>query len=185
MIGKPEVAYPELDELRTQVAAATLTERNRYVDAAGITEQLLGSAASANIFLLGFAYQHGVLPIAGTAIEEAIRLNGVAVEANLTAFAAGRAEAISADTVVAHADGPQVHVPALPGKLATRADELGADIALRAADLLAYQSAALAGRYLDLVERAATLGARRSPRRSLSVITSSSPTRTSTRSLAS
>ena len=119
MIGKPEVAYPELDDLRTQVAAATLTERNRYVDAAGITEQLLGSAASANIFLLGFAYQHGVLPIAGTAIEEAIRLNGVAVEANLTAFAAGRAEAVSADTVVAHADGPQVHVPALPGKLAT------------------------------------------------------------------
>ena len=158
MIGKPEVAYPELDDLRTQVAAATLTERNRYVDAAGITEQLLGSAASANIFLLGFAYQHGVLPIAGTAIEKAIRLNGVAVEANLTAFAAGRAEAVSADTVVAHADGPQVHVPALPGKLATRADELGADIALRAADLLAYQSAALAGRYLDLVERAAALG---------------------------
>jgi indolepyruvate ferredoxin oxidoreductase len=158
MIGKPEVAYPELDELRTQVAAATLNERNRYVDAAGITEQLLGSAASANIFLLGFAYQHGVLPIAGTAIEEAIRLNGVVVEANLTAFTAGRAEAVSADTVVAHSDGPQVHVPALPGKLATRADELGADIALRAADLLAYQSAALAGRYLDLVERAAALG---------------------------
>ncbi|MEO0495696.1 MAG: DUF6537 domain-containing protein, partial [Actinomycetota bacterium] len=158
MIGKPELAYPELDELRTQVAAATVADRNRYVDAAGITEQLLGSAASANIFLLGFAYQHGVLPIAGTAIEEAIRLNGVAVDANLTAFAAGRSEAVSAGTVVEREEGPTVEVPKLPKALAARAEALGEGVALRAADLVGYQNAAYAGRYLGLVERAAQLG---------------------------
>ena len=140
------------------MTTSTDVERNRYVDAAALTEQLLGSTAAANIFLLGFAYQQGCLPIAGTAIEEAIRLNGVAVEANLAAFAAGRSEAVSPGTGATRAGGPEVSVPDLPAPLASRATALGDAVALRAADLLAYQNVAYAERYLDLVERVAEIG---------------------------
>ena len=158
MIGRPDRSYPELDDLRARVTTSTDVERNRYVDAAALTEQLLGSTAAANIFLLGFAYQQGCLPIAGTAIEEAIRLNGVAVDANLAAFAAGRSEAVSPGTGATRAGGPEVSVPDLPAPLASRATALGDAVALRAADLLAYQNAAYAERYLDLVERVAEIG---------------------------
>ena len=159
MVGRPDIEYPELDELRERVAAATRTDANRYVDAARLTEELLGSTAGANIFLLGFAYQHGTIPIAGTAIEEAIKLNGVAVDANLAAFNAGRAEAISPGTAAPRAaDGPQVMVPDLPADLAARASMLGDTIELRAADLVGFQNAKLADHYLTFVERAAGFG---------------------------
>ena len=158
MVGRPDRSYPELDELRDRIATSTRTDHNRFVDAAALTEQLLGSTAGANIFLLGFAYQHGCLPIAGAAIEEAIQLNGVAVDANLAAFTAGRAEAVSPGTAVAPTGGPEVVVPDLPAKLESRAHPLGDAVALRAADLVAYQDADYAERYLDLVERVAEVG---------------------------
>ena len=154
MIGRPDVAYPELDQLRERVGAATVADRNRFVDAAGITAELLGSSASANIFLVGFAYQHGAIPIAANAIEEAIRLNGVAVDANLTAFAAGRAEAVSPGTAVAAPTEPEVVVPDISNALASRAEAFGPQVRLRAADLVGYQDEAYASRFLDLVERA-------------------------------
>lgn len=158
MVGHPELAYPELDELRARIAQSTNTERNRYVDAAALTEQLLGSTAGANIFLLGFAYQHGTIPIAATAIEEAIRLNGVAVDANIAAFNAGRSEAVSPGDAAPRPSGPQVVVPELPSALAARAAALGANVELRAADLVGYQNAARAEHYLTLVESAAAFG---------------------------
>jgi indolepyruvate ferredoxin oxidoreductase len=53
--------------------------------------------------MLGYAWQCGRIPLARDALEQAIRLNGRAVEANLRAFRAGRARAIkgSSDTAPA------------------------------------------------------------------------------------
>jgi indolepyruvate ferredoxin oxidoreductase len=62
-----------------------------HVDAARLAEELLGSHLFVNMFLLGFAWQAGLIPITRASIEEAIRLNGVAVDGNLAAFAWGRA----------------------------------------------------------------------------------------------
>ncbi len=44
----------------------------------------------ANIFLVGMGYHAGALPLPMSAIEEAITLNGVAVDTNLQAFRRGR-----------------------------------------------------------------------------------------------
>ncbi len=60
------------------------------IDATGIATALLGDSIAANLFTLGYAYQKGLIPIGAAAIEEAIRLNGVAVKMNLEAFLWGR-----------------------------------------------------------------------------------------------
>lgn len=65
------------------------------VDANRHCETLLGDTTQANIFLLGFAYQLGGVPLSLDAIEQAIKVNGFAVERNLLAFHAGRLAAES------------------------------------------------------------------------------------------
>lgn len=167
MIGQPDLAYPELDDLADRLGAATDPARNQYVDAAGLTEELLGSTASANIYLLGVAVQAGTIPVDPGKIEEAITLNGVAVDANLSAFRHGRAWILEPsfpdETVASTGVTPtEVAVPPLPKKLAQRCESFGEVIgeitSMLAADLVGYQNASYAQRFLDLVERAATHG---------------------------
>ena len=43
-----------------------------------------------NMFVLGYAYQKGLIPLAHETIERAIELNGAAVPMNLAAFRWGR-----------------------------------------------------------------------------------------------
>src|SRR3546814_2977526 len=52
--------------------------------------RLFGDAAYVPTFMLGLAAQHGKLPVGSDPIEEAIRLNDVAVDKNLLAFSLGR-----------------------------------------------------------------------------------------------
>ncbi len=66
------------------------TAETHGADMTRAAERLLGDAIFANMMLLGHAWQDGMVPVALDAIEAAIRLNGVAVEANLAAFHAGR-----------------------------------------------------------------------------------------------
>jgi indolepyruvate ferredoxin oxidoreductase len=147
---------------------------NRYVDAGAMTRGLHGDASTANIFLLGVAVQAGCLPISAAAVEQAIDLNGVAVEANVASFrwgrrwvvdpaavtgAAGLDRAVSASTVTG------VHVGPLPDRLGSRIEELGDELGagpavvdlmkLLAADLVGYQDAGYASRFLDDVALAA------------------------------
>ena len=115
-----------------------------FIDATRIATQLLGDSIAANLFLLGYAWQQGLVPVSAAALEEAIELNAVAVNFNKQAFLWGRR----------CADQPQ-QVLALVEELAPRAaprleqvDEIAAD---RAARLTAYQDAAYAERYLQQV----------------------------------
>ena len=57
-----------------------------FVGATRLATALLGDAIATNPFMLGFAYQKGLIPVSAVAIERAIELNGVAVEANRKAF---------------------------------------------------------------------------------------------------
>ena len=61
-----------------------------FLDARQLATSLLGDALYANIFLLGVAWQRGLLPLSLASIKEAIELNGTAVAQNLGAFLWGR-----------------------------------------------------------------------------------------------
>ena len=87
---EPDLAFPA-DQLERVIGAAAAGID--VVDATRMATALIGDAVYANLFLLGVAYQRGLVPLGGDALEQAIALNGVAVEANLRAFRWGRAAA--------------------------------------------------------------------------------------------
>lgn len=108
-------------------------------DANQLAEQYLGDSVFANVMLLGYAWQKGLVPVGETALGQAIRLNGVAIEKNMRAFDLGRVLAEKPDAIVP----PQK----APGALTL--DEL---VARNAAYLTEYQSAAYAARYRRTLE---------------------------------
>lgn len=61
------------------------------IPAAAVATAVTGDSIMTNMAMLGYAIQKGFLPISMDAIEQAIRLNGVAVERNLLAIDLGRA----------------------------------------------------------------------------------------------
>jgi len=55
-----------------------------------ITNKILGDSILSNMFIVGNAYQSGLIPIKANAIEHAIQLNGVSIDENIHAFRLGR-----------------------------------------------------------------------------------------------
>ncbi|MEZ5744575.1 MAG: indolepyruvate ferredoxin oxidoreductase family protein, partial [Sphingomonadaceae bacterium] len=93
----------------------------KRVDAANIASlragaqatRLMGDSIFANLMLVGFAAQKGLLPVALDSIEEAIRLNGVAVQKNLDALGLGRLVAADPAALDAMGEGG-TDEPAIP-----------------------------------------------------------------------
>jgi len=126
------------------------------MDALGASEALFGSTAPANLLLVGAAYQLGALPLPGSAIEEALELNGVAVAANIAAFRWGRT-AVADPVAFAAAAGPKTSVRPAPRDLlgASRLQGETRRLAqVRAALLHDHSGARAARRYVGVVERA-------------------------------
>ena len=71
-----------------------------FLDATRVATALLGDSIACNLFLLGFAWQRGLVPVSAAALEEAIALNGVAVDFNKRAFLWGRRYAEQPETVL-------------------------------------------------------------------------------------
>jgi indolepyruvate ferredoxin oxidoreductase len=72
------------------ISTYTRRDRNIFVDATRIAEGLFASHLAVNVFLLGVAYQGGLIPLSAASIEEAIRLNRIEAERNIQAFLWGR-----------------------------------------------------------------------------------------------
>jgi len=145
----PDWQFP-LAKMQDAIRSAVGSDAATFIDATALATRLLGDAIGTNLFLLGHAWQQGLVPVSGAALERAIELNGTAVEANLKAFLWGRRAALNRPGVERYAD-PHRHEPPAPQTLA----EL---IESRAADLTAYQDVAYAQRYRAQVDqwRAAT-----------------------------
>jgi indolepyruvate ferredoxin oxidoreductase len=130
------------------------------LDAHTYAVRLFGDSIASNMFMLGVAYQKGHVPIGADAIEQAIELNGAAVEMNRNAFRMGRL-AIHDRAAVDALAGPKLVASSAP-KTETLADV----IANRAALLTDYQDAALAERYTKTIEWLAKIEFEKAPGRS-------------------
>jgi indolepyruvate ferredoxin oxidoreductase len=123
-------------EREAAIAAVVGVENVRAFDANAAAERLLGDSVFANVMMLGFAWQMGLVPVSFEALSRAIELNGVAQERNHAAFAYGRVMAARPETLAAATVGPE------------RPPETYDALVARSADFLAgYQDAAYAARY--------------------------------------
>ncbi len=95
-----------LAALRRQLRDAVPDGHADWCDATALATALMGDAVGANLFLVGYAYQRGQIPVSAAALDRAIVLNGVAVAFNRAAFAWGRRAAVAAAAVAAAARRP-------------------------------------------------------------------------------
>ncbi len=114
------------------------------IDANRLANVLLGDTIYANVLLLGFAWQKGLVPVSGDALTRAIELNGVKIEHNQRAFSWGRVAAAHPERIEALLTDDKA-----PGD-----ETLDEIVERRAAFLTDYQNSKLADRYRRLVERA-------------------------------
>ena len=160
---------PSLHGFRECLEAHAMAEGGHWVDAEASCDALFGNGASANVFLLGAAYQAGYLPIAADAIESAIRANDVSVEQNLAAFRWGRRSVSEPEVLAALLAEENVGASETPRERLRRcgpeqldaherlmaiapADEGLRDIlSLRLAELLLFQGEPTAREYLEFV----------------------------------
>jgi len=94
-----------VEEAQGRIADAVGEGKARFVDATRIATAAVGDTIGANIFMLGYAYQQGLVPLSEQSLMQAIELNGVAVEMNKAAFAWGRHAATDPDAVLTHLTG--------------------------------------------------------------------------------
>lgn len=137
------------ERVKKAIRLAVGEERAFFFDATATATTLFGNSVGANMFMLGFACQHGGLPVSTEAVERAIELNGQAVAMNISAFRWGRRAAhdpAAVKAMVEAARGPEK--PAL----AVGLDEI---VARRVEFLTGYQNAGYAKRYADRMARLA------------------------------
>jgi indolepyruvate ferredoxin oxidoreductase len=152
----PDLEFPAA-QMHELIASAVGPERAEFLDATRLATALLGNSIATNLFMVGYAWQRGLIPLSLAAIERAIELNGVAVEVNKEALLWGRRAAHDLAAVEALA-APRAAPPS--HHLSADLDEL---VARRVRFLTDYQDAAYAGRYRALVERARAAEAARAP----------------------
>ena len=140
----PDLAFPA-GEMQQSIAQATGTENAEFLNATRLATGLLSDSIASNLFMLGFAFQRGLVPLSSAAIERAITLNGVAVDFNLQAFAWGRRSAVDRALVETRA-APATVRPS--HRLSETVDQV---IERRMAFLGDYQDHAYAARYVERV----------------------------------
>ncbi len=134
------------------IRAACGSEHVDFVDAGKVATALMGDAIATNMFMLGYAWQKGWVPLSEAALLRAIELNGLSVEFNKQAFAWGRRAAhdLPALEQLASANGSGGAAQVIEFKRAPSVDEL---VARRVEFLAGYQNAAYAQQYRDFVEQ--------------------------------
>jgi indolepyruvate ferredoxin oxidoreductase len=160
---KPDMNFPA-QQILAAVRTALDGQEPDVVEATGLATALLGDSIASNLFMLGYAWQKGWVPLTHDALMRAIELNAAAVEMNKTAFNWGRLAAHDIAAVRAAAKLPpsalRAPSPASGGReesivlddsvLSTTLDQR---IARRVAFLTDYQNVAYAQKYKSLVDK--------------------------------
>ncbi|PSC07128.1 indolepyruvate ferredoxin oxidoreductase family protein [Alsobacter soli] len=153
----PDFSLPA-ERVKRAVLSAAGRENVRFVNATAIATGLTGNAIAGNMFMLGYAWQLGKVPLSAESIERAIELNGEAIAMNKAAFQWGRRCAVD-----------QARVEALVAPKTELSEDrvietsLEGAVARRTAFLTAYQSKRYARRYAGWVERVREAEARAVP----------------------
>ncbi|WP_411849430.1 indolepyruvate ferredoxin oxidoreductase family protein [Stenotrophomonas sp. LGBM10] len=95
---RPDMQFPAADII-AGIRVALGGREPLLLDATQLATALLGDAIAANLFILGFAWQQGLVPISFDALMRAVELNGAAIEMNKQAFAWGRLAAVDPQAV--------------------------------------------------------------------------------------
>ena len=151
-----DLRFP-LGSMEQEIRDAVAPGDAEFLDATKIATGLMGDSIATNLFMVGFAYQRGLLPLSEEAILRAIELNAAAVESNKQSFRWGRLAAVDPQRVLAAAI-PESKPDSQ--RLSSSLDEL---IARRAAFLADYQDAAYAGRYTGFVAKVRAAEAQKLP----------------------
>ncbi|CAD0304084.1 indolepyruvate ferredoxin oxidoreductase family protein [Xanthomonas hortorum] len=120
---QPDLQFPAA-EIIAGVRTALGGQEPLLLDATQLATALLGDAIASNLFVLGYAWQHGLVPLSHAALMRAIELNGAAVAMNQQAFAWGRLAAVDlpavrraaglpsvGDSAITPGDAPQARAP--------------------------------------------------------------------------
>ncbi|MFK3798894.1 indolepyruvate ferredoxin oxidoreductase family protein [Pseudomonas sp. NPDC088444] len=140
----PDAEFPA-DAMMQTLRDAVGADKTHFVPATDLATRLMGDSIATNLFMLGFAYQKGLIPLSAAAIEKAIELNGVSVNLNQQAFIWGRRAAFDLPAVqaAAHPESTPLAEPlTLEQRVMNNVKTLGE-----------YQNAAYGERYRALVER--------------------------------
>jgi indolepyruvate ferredoxin oxidoreductase len=144
-IRDPDMEYPAarlLDELRQHSRPDGLAT----LDATRLASALLGDSIAANVFMLGFAFQKGLIPLSSQALYRALELFGRNVKMNKRTFDWGRYTA---------AEPAQVLKLAYGSETSRAPDTLPELVQRRSRFLVDYQNEAYAARFRALVDRVA------------------------------
>jgi indolepyruvate ferredoxin oxidoreductase len=145
----PDFSLPT-ERLKRAIIADAGREKTHFINATRAAVALFGNTVGANIFLVGYAYQLGAIPLSAASIEEAIELNGEAVDMNKAAFLWGRRAAVSPAAL----EGAIKPEPETVSDARTLSQSLDEVVARRTVFLTSYQNAAYAARYRGWVDRA-------------------------------
>jgi indolepyruvate ferredoxin oxidoreductase len=137
-----------VERIRRAIVGAVGREQAVFVDATAIAVAVIGNAIAANMFMMGYAFQKGHVPLTSASLERAIELNGEAVAMNLAAFRWGRRAAHDPDSIIALVAA--IKEPTSARHISTSLDEI---VARRVVFLTDYQNAAYGERYRALVSK--------------------------------
>ena len=115
-----------------------------FINATKLATALMGDSIASNLFMMGYAFQKGRIPLSEASLLRAIELNGVAVESNKRSFLWGRRAAVDFKRVEKLATPSQAVVVQMPQSLENV-------IKKRVEFLTGYQDAAYAAAYEQLV----------------------------------
>lgn len=139
------------ETLKNNILEAAGKEHVDFIEANRLATGLLGDGIATNMFMVGYAYQKGMIPLTHQAIEKAIEMNNVSVPFNIKAFHWGRYAALDLGAVE-KAAGFQTQE-----KLFKIPETLEEIVAHRKEFLTGYQNKAYAERYEDFVKKAKAL----------------------------
>ena len=144
-VKNPDWQFPG-EGSKGAIVQACGAQNVEFVDAGQIATALMGDSIATNMFMLGYAWQKGRVPLTEASILKAIELNGVSVGFNKSAFNWGRS--------AAH-DLASVTKLTTPAKVIEfkRTQTLDDIIKRRVELLTAYQNAAYAQQYKSFVEQ--------------------------------